>query len=280
MDATELHVVREDLPADMADAFARSRRVAWDVETSGLDWRTDRLGTCQLFAEDAGVAIVSLDDGKPERLIALLENPEVEKVFHYAPFDLRFMVHAWQARPASIRCTKVASKLLRPDAPNESHSLQQLCLRYLGIVLDKGSVRTSDWLAPTLTAEQLAYAAGDVVHLPALLDALSSELTRAGLGWLYDDCCVFLPSRVTLELGGYPDVFAYLSGLVCKEGPSIAGEEAEVGSSGCMQTCKQPKMPWCIWAVYVRDSHTDLSRLHQALNVFDKKIWNPANWNG
>jgi ribonuclease D len=204
-----LHVLRGDLPDKLAAAFAAGPRLAWDVETSGLDWRHDRLGTCQLFAEGAGAAVVSVGDGRPARLMALLENSAVEKVFHHAPFDLRFMVHAWGVRPVSIRCTKVASKLLEPGAPNETHSLQQLVSRYLGVSLPKGEVRTSDWSAPRLTAEQLEYAAGDVLHLPKLLEALESALQNAGLARLYDACCAFLPARVTLELGGYPDVFAY-----------------------------------------------------------------------
>jgi ribonuclease D len=202
-------VVHGDLRATMADVFAKVPLAAWDVETTGLDWRSDRLATCQLFSQHVGVVVVSLDNKPPSRLKALLEDPAVEKVFHHAPFDLRFMVHAWGAQPVSIRCTKVASKLLNPDAPNEAHSLQQLCLRYLGVKLDKGAVRTSDWLADELTAEQLEYAARDVLYLPALLDALESELSRVGLRPLYDACCSFLPARVSLELGGYPDVFAY-----------------------------------------------------------------------
>lgn len=188
---------------------SRLLRVAWDVETSGLDWHRDRLGTCQLFAEGIGVAVVSVTDGKPSRLMALLETPAVEKVFHHAPFDLRFMVHAWGVRPTAIRCTKVASKLLEPSAPNGVHSLQQLAFRYLGVSLAKGEVRQSDWSAGSLSAEQLEYAAGDVIHLPALLNALERKLEAAGNAALYDACCTFLPARVTLELGGYPDVFAY-----------------------------------------------------------------------
>ena len=105
-----VRVARADLSPVMMATFARARRVAWDVETTGLDWRRERLATCQLFAEDTGVVIISLDDRKPDRLATLLEDPAVEKVFHHAPFDLRFMIHAWQVRPAFIRCTKVASK--------------------------------------------------------------------------------------------------------------------------------------------------------------------------
>src|ERR1700761_1648462 len=126
-----VRVEQGDLPADLAPAFGEVDRIAWDVETTGLDWRQERLATCQLFAEGVGVVMVRTADGYPRRLAALLEDPAVEKVFHHAPFDLRFMVHAWGIQPASIRCTKVASKLLTPDAPNETHSLQQLVARNL-----------------------------------------------------------------------------------------------------------------------------------------------------
>lgn len=204
-----VHVERGDLPTDLAAAFATAGRIAWDVETTGLNWRQERLATCQLFAEGVGVVVVTVNDDRPGRLAALLEDPTVEKVFHHAPFDLRFMVHEWNIQPASIRCTKVAAKLLAPDAPNEAHSLQQLAARNLGVSLAKGSVRTSDWAAASLTPEQLDYAAGDVLHLLALLDVLRASLKRADLTRLYDECCAFLPARVTLELRGYPDVFAY-----------------------------------------------------------------------
>jgi ribonuclease D len=204
-----VRVARADLSAEMMAGFASAPRIGWDVETTGLDWRRERLATCQLFAENIGVVVISLDGGKPDRLAALLEDPAVEKVFHHAPFDLRFMTRAWKVRPVSIRCTKVASKLLEPEAPNEAHTLQQLVARHLGIALTKGRVRTSDWSVPELTPEQLRYAASDVVHLPALLDVLTGALHKAGLTRLYDDCCAFLPARAILDVGGYPDVFAY-----------------------------------------------------------------------
>lgn len=208
-DQGTVRVARRDLPDELAAAFRSARRIAWDVETSGLDWRRDRLGTCQLFAAGVGVVVVSLGEGKPAALAKLLEEPDVEKVFHHAPFDLRFIVHAWGVRPVSIRCTKVASKVLEPSASNEVHSLQQLAARYLGVSLGKGEVRKSDWSAHELTPEQLEYAAGDVMHLLALLDVLEARLQASGRAELYDACCAFLPARVSLEIGGYPDVFAY-----------------------------------------------------------------------
>jgi ribonuclease D len=207
---SRLTVTRDDLPAEFLTLFCDAPLVAWDIETSGLDWLDAQIGTCQLFSETAGVVVIGIDPAvRPARLISLLEDGAVPKVFHHAPFDLRFMIHEWSARPAAIRCTKVASKLIAPDAPNEAHSLQQLLSRYVGVDMAKGAVRTSDWTAAQLTREQIEYAAGDVIHLPALLRALMGELASLKRTWLYDLCCDFLPARASLELGGYPDVFGY-----------------------------------------------------------------------
>jgi ribonuclease D len=205
----ELAVVRGDLPADLARALVQCSRVAWDIETTGLDWRSASLSTCQVYADQVGAVVVSVTEHVPRLLIAILEDPRIEKVFHHAPFDLRFMIHAWSIHPRSIRCTKVASKLLAPQAPNEHHSLQALLQRHLGVWVGKGPVRTSDWSAPTLSAEQVKYAVEDVVHLPSLLDKLQEQMKAVDLVDLYDACCAFLPARAQLELGSFPDVFAY-----------------------------------------------------------------------
>jgi ribonuclease D len=203
-------LARGDLPAALLDEYRRSVLVAWDIETSGLDWRQARIGTCQLFAPGIGAAVISiLDNIRPTRLVSLLEDPQVPKVFHHAPFDLRFMMYAWSVKPASIRCTKVASKLVEPAALNDAHKLQGLVARYLGVELQKGEVRTSDWTASHLSPEQIQYAAADVVYLPALLASLSDRLAALGLGWLYDRCCEFLPARAALELAGCTGVFDY-----------------------------------------------------------------------
>lgn len=204
-----VRVLSGDLPGNVADTFALSGRIAWDIETTGLDWRRERIGTCQLFSEAVGAVVVSVGEDRPSALARLIEDSAVEKVFHHAPFDLRFMVSAWQVSPAAVRCTKVASKILDPAAPNETHSLQHLVGRYLGVSLPKGAVRVSGWSASELTDEQVRYAAGDVVHLLRLLDAMEVALRASGRAELYDSCCAFLPTRVALELGDFPDVFAY-----------------------------------------------------------------------
>jgi ribonuclease D len=204
-----VEVLQGDLSEGALDALRNAKLVAWDIETSGLDWRNDRIGTCQLHAGSGVSVIVQTNREVPERLRTLLSSPDVVKVFHHAPFDLRFMTTQWKTHAASVACTKVASKLLFPAAPAEEHSLKALLATHLGVVIEKGDVRTSDWTARDLTEEQLRYAASDVADLLQLYGVLTERLTRYGLMPLYESCLSFLPSRVELDVGGWPDVFAY-----------------------------------------------------------------------
>ena len=201
--------VRGDLPQGLAERFRAVPLVAWDTETSGLDWRVERLALCQLSSPEIGTVLVQLEEERPERLIDLLVEPSLTKLFHHAPFDLAFMRSAWGARAENVRCTKVASKLTHPEAPPTEHSLQRLVQTRLGITLTKGSVRTSNWAADDLSDEQVRYASADVEHLPALYEALNSEIDRAGVRELYEATCDFLPYAAELEVLQIPDPFRY-----------------------------------------------------------------------
>lgn len=195
-----------DLPGTVRAEFDRVERVAWDIETTGLDWRTDRIATCQLYADEIGTHIVRLGNGIPAQMQAMLENERLVKLFHHALFDLRFMAAAWRCKPVAIRCTKVASKILDPG--REKHSLQVLVRDYLGIEMDKAA-RMSNWLASTLSSEQLQYAAKDVQVLPALFEVLSSKLLEDGRWPTARKCFEFLPSKLQLDLWGCERVFEY-----------------------------------------------------------------------
>lgn len=208
MDQQQPMLLRRDITEEFRSAALASTMVAWDIETSGLDWKTERIGTCQIYCEQGGTAVVQLGGDVPARLRTLLEDPKVTKVFHHAPFDLRFMAAHWKARPASIACTKIASKLLDPGRPNEAHSLAPLVREYLAVDVDK-SEQCSDWLAGSLTARQVDYAMKDVIYLIPLLRVLMRELQRRNREGLAQACFHHIPARVELELWGYGDVYAY-----------------------------------------------------------------------
>lgn len=200
-------VVQQDLPEDLVASLRSESRIGCDIETTGLDWRIGKIGSFQLHAQATGTVVVRVGPS-PKRLTALIADPTVSKVFHHAPFDLGFIAAHWAIRPANVACTKIASKILEPTLPPELHTLQSLTERHLGITISKGQERVSNWLAPTLTDAQLAYAAADVRHLLPLLDHLCSSMTDQQLE-LFQACLEFLPTRTTLEIGEYPDIFVY-----------------------------------------------------------------------
>ena len=203
LDGLSLHDA--DLP-DEALRFARNCRVvAWDIETSGLHWVTDRIATCQVYVPNHAVYVVRVDAGRHDNLRALLADPDVTKLFHHAVFDLRFLSHHWGVVASNVMCTKIASKVLNPGATD--HTLKGLLARYLSEPIEKG-LRMSNWFGE-LTEEQLRYAATDVVHLPRLFRVLADELRDSKRWPLAQASFDYLPTRVALDLAGCQDVFTY-----------------------------------------------------------------------
>ncbi|HET9476079.1 MAG TPA: ribonuclease D, partial [Dehalococcoidia bacterium] len=97
-------VVEGDLPAQLADELRASGTVAVDTETSGLDWATDRLWICQLYAPACGAVILRNVVDRAPHFCDLIASEEVLKVFHFAPFDLRFLEAQWHTSPRRIAC--------------------------------------------------------------------------------------------------------------------------------------------------------------------------------
>jgi len=206
LQALPVQVLESDLDEHAFEHALASSVLAWDIETTGLDWRTERIGTVQIQVE--GLAyVVRVDGHTPYHLKALMEDQAIRKILHHAMFDLRFMAYHWGATPANVACTKIASKLADPALPCKEHSLAPLVLRHLGVTLNKGP-QVSDWTGE-LSPTQLQYAANDVRHLSRLYEALDEQLRHKELRGLRDRCYAHLPTQVELEIGGFPDVFAY-----------------------------------------------------------------------
>ncbi len=204
-----IHVVTGDIPDALAHEIRQDGRVAVDTETTGLDWRRDTLELCQLFTPATGPILVRRTASRPRRLVELLEDAQLVKVFHHAPFDLRFLESAWEARTVSVFCTKAASKLLDPQLPPSAHSLGALLERHFGTHLDKGPVRVSDWGAAVLSPGQLDYAAADVATLLQLADLESKQLQLRGLDADFAAVCAYMPVDAHLEVTGVPNPLVY-----------------------------------------------------------------------
>ena len=66
--------------------------------------------------------------------------------------------------------------------------------------------QSSDWGQATLSPEQKAYAASDVLNLHAMKDRLDAMLEREGRMALAQACFDFLPARAQLDVAGWEDI--------------------------------------------------------------------------
>lgn len=201
MTAPQVFLHRGDLPAGLDFAGA----VAVDTETLGLKPHRDRLCLVQLSAGDGAAHLVQFDgtDWSAPRLKALLTDPGLTKIFHFARFDVAVLEQYLGVITGPLYCTKIASKLVRTYT--DRHGLKDLCHELLGIELSKQQ-QSSDWAAASLSQQQLAYAAADVLHLHALRDILDAMLAREGRTALAEACFDFLPHRARLDLAGFEDM--------------------------------------------------------------------------
>lgn len=175
----------------------------------GLIPHRDRLCLVQLSDPLGVVALVRILPGQQTalHLQSVLESAGVEKVFHYARFDVAMLRHHLGIHTWPLFCTKIASKLARTYTPR--HGLKDLVQELCGVELDK-KAQSSDWgSVHTLLPDQLSYAANDVRYLLEARDRLQVMLEREGRWDLARRCFEHLPTLVELDLLGYEKVFEH-----------------------------------------------------------------------
>jgi ribonuclease D len=195
---------------DLPDGLDLGASVAVDSETMGLRLGRDPLCVVQLSAGDGHAHVVRLRRPAYDapNLKRVLTDPEVLKIFHFGRFDIAMFLLHLQVTTTPVYCTKIASKLARTYT--DRHGLKDVSRELLGIDLSKAQ-QSSDWGATTLSRDQIAYAASDVLNLHALKERLDAMLVREGRMELAQACFDFLPWRARLDLAGWEDsdVFAH-----------------------------------------------------------------------
>ncbi len=200
------HLYQNDLP----DGLDMGPVVAIDCEAMGLHAHRDRLCLVQMSGGDGNVHLVQIAKGQREapNLCAMLENPDVLKLFHFGRFDIAGMYHTFGALAAPVYCTKIASRLVRTYT--DRHGLKTLVQEMLSVDISKQQ-QMSDWGAEELSAAQLDYAASDVLYLHRLREEMNKRLEREDRMELAQACFDFLPTRAKLDIAGWPetDIFAH-----------------------------------------------------------------------
>ncbi len=154
-----------------------SAKTLW-LDTEVADWQTPnpRLSLIQVLAEptdlrgDRAYILDVLD--KPDLVASfvkqIMANPEIEKVFHNASFDVKYLGGKEQAK--NVTCTfKMVKKLTKQSRPNplqvSNKKLKTLAEELCNFSNVDKSEQASDWGRRPLTEKQLQYAKMDTVYL-------------------------------------------------------------------------------------------------------------------
>ena len=156
-----------------------------------------KLCLIQLAGPDDAEVIDALADGIDlGPVYALMDDPNILKVFHAARQDLEIFYHLNDGRvPAPLFDTQVAAMVC---GFGDSAGYETLVNKLVGTQIDKSS-RFTDWTNRPLTDRQIEYALADVTHLRTIYAKLGNRLGQNGRRkWLEEEIAV-LTSPGTYE---------------------------------------------------------------------------------
>ncbi|MFI5239300.1 MAG: ribonuclease D [Gemmatimonadales bacterium] len=165
------------------DSITGVRELAIDTEGASFHRFVDRIYLLQLSTEHHSAIIDPLHAGSLPKLGALMEDREVEVIFHDADYDLRLLRQDYGWHATHIFDTRVAAQLLGIPA----FGLAALLDKFFNVKLDKQHQR-ADWSMRPLTPGMLDYAAQDTRYLLDLRDELRTGLESMGrMSWAQEE---------------------------------------------------------------------------------------------
>ena len=196
----QIIVHKDDLPSELD----LGNEIAVDTEAMGLEPKRDPLTLVQISTGNKDCHIIQLNRKKykADNLVRILEDEKVNKIFHFARFDVAVLQYFLKANDKNIYCTKVAAKIARTYT--DKHGYKDLCKELLNETISKVE-QSSDW-GGKLSKDQKIYAATDVLHLHELKNKLDFMLARENRTKIAKACFEFLRHRTDLDLYGWHDV--------------------------------------------------------------------------
>jgi ribonuclease D len=168
---------------EMLEHLRLVSRLAIDIEADSLYHYYEKVCLIQISSDCETYILDPLALRCIGELAPIMSNPEVEKVFHAAGYDIHCMQRDYGFTFSRIFDTHIAAQLLGYEYLGLSAMMETM----LGIYHSKRRQR-DDWSHRPLESEQLEYAAMDTHHLLRLRDALETELrNKDRLHWALEE---------------------------------------------------------------------------------------------
>lgn len=153
--------------------FALAKTLWLDTEIADWDTYYPRLSLIQVLAQAndlTGEAAYIIDVLEQPDLAAyfinqIMVNPQIEKVFHNASFDLKYL---GGQLAQNVTCTLKIARKIKRELQVSNLQLKTLATELCNFINVDKEERLSDWGYRPLSQKQLQYAAMDTVYLAAV----------------------------------------------------------------------------------------------------------------
>lgn len=194
-------------PVEAYNRFKNAPELYVDIETSGLNpWR-DKIAVIAINEPNVSntVAVLHTRGKVPPCIIELLSQPRTLVGHNVIGFDALFLHVAGVDvfTPTWVDTLVTELTAVKSGRRDVRVNLASSVKRRTGVVLDK-SIDHSTWMQPTLTEEQLAYAAGDVRMLPRLLEEQRKEVFGTDQARAMEFELKLLPAVLRMVINGLP----------------------------------------------------------------------------
>lgn len=169
-------VDRPQVFEQMMQDLSRQKFLAVDTESNSLYVYQEQVCLIQFSTEKVDYLVdpISLKDISP--LGDLFANPDIEKIFHAAEYDLICLKRDYQFKFSNLFDTMLAGRILGRDAVGLSSMVEEA----FGITLDK-RYQKANWGKRPLPEEYIDYARLDTHYLLDLRNKLKDEIIKADL---------------------------------------------------------------------------------------------------
>lgn len=182
--------------AERADDWRAAHAIGLDTEFTRVNTFWPELALAQIAAHGEVALIDTLAFDAAPVLGPVLADSGVVKIIHSASEDLVALAPLCGGTLASLFDTQIAAAFAGLGA---GLGYRKLVEALFGVVLPKDETR-SDWRRRPLSAQQLAYAEADVVHLPETHRLLEEKLRARGmLEWCAEDCARLAAGAASLD---------------------------------------------------------------------------------
>jgi ribonuclease D len=168
----------------VANSLVQRKTVAVDLEADSMHHYKEKICLIQIATRKTCVIIDPLPIQDLSPLNSLFANPEIQKIFHGADYDVRSLYRDFSIRIRNLFDTELACRFLGiPET-----GLDAVLSKRFNVQLDK-RFQKKDWSRRPLPKEMIDYAAGDVFYLIPLASQLQRELKAKGrLSWTQEEC--------------------------------------------------------------------------------------------